>query len=409
MPARPDPSRARRGRDAGLHPAGHQGQRPRALRRRGRRARLRDGARQHLPPAPGAGRGADRGARRACTASWAGSGRSSPTRAASRSSRSPTAASPTRSRAGAGSRPAGAQVEISEEGVRFRSLLDGSERFLGPEDSMADPGGARLRHRAHLRRVHARPRRPRLHGPLHGAHPPLARPLPRLARAEGPAPPGRLRDRPGRGPRGPAPRVGRGTAAAASTGSRSAAPSGATRRRCTACSASRAAPPRRGAAPPARHRGDRRPAGRNRIGIDLFDCAIPTRLARHGTALAPEPEGRFRIDLAKGRYADDDAPIVEGCPCEACRRHTRAYLHYLARHKDLTGTRLLTLHNLTYMQALVEGARRAIEPATSATTARGPRRCHPWGRSSPDSIAWRRPAASIPARRATWCCRRRPA
>jgi queuine tRNA-ribosyltransferase len=100
------------------------------------------------------------------------------------------------------------------------------------------------------------------------------------------------------------------------------------------------------------------------IGIDLFDCAIPTRLARHGVALAPEPEGRFRIDLAKGRYAADDAPIVEGCPCEGCRRHTRAYLHYLARQKDLTGTRLLTLHNLTYLQELVAGARRAIGRST---------------------------------------------
>jgi queuine tRNA-ribosyltransferase len=97
------------------------------------------------------------------------------------------------------------------------------------------------------------------------------------------------------------------------------------------------------------------------MGIDLFDCAIPTRLARHGTALAPEPNGRFRIDLTKAAYAEDDSPIVEGCGCEACSRHTRAYLHYLARNKDLTGTRLLTLHNLTYMQELVGGARRAIE------------------------------------------------
>jgi queuine tRNA-ribosyltransferase len=96
------------------------------------------------------------------------------------------------------------------------------------------------------------------------------------------------------------------------------------------------------------------------MGIDLFDCAIPTRLARHGTALAPEPSGRFRIDLTKAAYADDDAPVVDGCPCEACSNHTRAYLHYLARNKDLTGTRLLTLHNLGYMQALVAGAREAI-------------------------------------------------
>jgi queuine tRNA-ribosyltransferase len=96
------------------------------------------------------------------------------------------------------------------------------------------------------------------------------------------------------------------------------------------------------------------------MGIDLFDCAIPTRLARHGTALAPDPEGRFRIDLTKSAYADDDSPIVEGCPCEGCSRHTRAYLHYLARNKDLTGSRLLTLHNLTYMERLVAGARGAI-------------------------------------------------
>ena len=85
--------------------------------------------------------------------------------------------------------------------------------------------------------------------------------------------------------------------------------------------------------------------------LDLFDCAIPTRLARHGTALAPNPEGRFRLDLTKATFANDDSPVVDGCRCEACTRHTRAYLHYLARNKDLTGTRLLTLHNLTYMRS----------------------------------------------------------
>jgi queuine tRNA-ribosyltransferase len=92
----------------------------------------------------------------------------------------------------------------------------------------------------------------------------------------------------------------------------------------------------------------------------MFDCAIPTRLARHGTALAPNPEGRFRIDLTKAAYAADDSPVVEGCPCEGCTRHTRAYLHYLARNKDLTGTRLLTLHNLSYMEALMTQVRQAI-------------------------------------------------
>jgi queuine tRNA-ribosyltransferase len=97
------------------------------------------------------------------------------------------------------------------------------------------------------------------------------------------------------------------------------------------------------------------------LGLDLFDCAVPTRLARHGVALAPEPEGRFRIDLDKARYSEDDSPIAEGCPCEACRDYSRAYLHYLARSKELTGARLLTLHNLTYMKQLTEHARKAIE------------------------------------------------
>ncbi|MGH2957354.1 MAG: tRNA guanosine(34) transglycosylase Tgt [Solirubrobacterales bacterium] len=98
-----------------------------------------------------------------------------------------------------------------------------------------------------------------------------------------------------------------------------------------------------------------------RLGIDLFDCAVPTRLARHGVALAPEPEGRFRLDLVKARFAEDDAPIAAGCPCEACAGYSRAYLHYLARAKELTGARLLALHNLTYTERLVSGAREAIE------------------------------------------------
>jgi queuine tRNA-ribosyltransferase len=96
------------------------------------------------------------------------------------------------------------------------------------------------------------------------------------------------------------------------------------------------------------------------LGVDFFDCAVPTRLARHGTALAPNPEGRFRHDLTKAAFARDDSPVVEGCECEACTHHTRAYLHYLARNKDLTGTRLLTLHNLNYMEALMREVRRAI-------------------------------------------------
>jgi queuine tRNA-ribosyltransferase len=96
------------------------------------------------------------------------------------------------------------------------------------------------------------------------------------------------------------------------------------------------------------------------LGIDVFDCAVPTRLARHGMALAPLPGSRFRFDVSKGTYATDEAPLVEGCPCPTCAAHTRAYLHYLSRAEELTAGRLLTLHNLTFLERLVAGARDAI-------------------------------------------------
>lgn len=96
------------------------------------------------------------------------------------------------------------------------------------------------------------------------------------------------------------------------------------------------------------------------LGIDSFDCATPTRLARHGTALVPEPARRFRLDLAKAASRDDSRPLVEGCPCTVCARHTRAYLHYLVRAGEPSAGRLLTLHNLAFMEALMSGIRAAI-------------------------------------------------
>ncbi|MEX2195118.1 MAG: tRNA guanosine(34) transglycosylase Tgt [Thermoleophilaceae bacterium] len=95
-------------------------------------------------------------------------------------------------------------------------------------------------------------------------------------------------------------------------------------------------------------------------GVDSFDCATPTRLARHGTALVPDPGARWRLDLAKGAWRDSRDPIAAGCPCPACREHTRGYLHYLLRAGELTGKRLLTLHNLTFMALLMQGVRGAV-------------------------------------------------
>ncbi len=97
------------------------------------------------------------------------------------------------------------------------------------------------------------------------------------------------------------------------------------------------------------------------LGIDTFDCAMPTRLGRHGTALVPDPAGRWRLDLTKGRWRDSQEPLLEGCPCPACARGlSRAYLSYLARAGELTGQRLLTLHNLAFLARLMGDLRGAI-------------------------------------------------
>jgi queuine tRNA-ribosyltransferase len=99
------------------------------------------------------------------------------------------------------------------------------------------------------------------------------------------------------------------------------------------------------------------------LGIDLFDCAVPTRLARHGVALVPDPPRRFRLDLRKAGFEGNRSPLAEGCPCPACRHHDRDYLSYLCRAEELTAVRLLALHNLTYMERLAAGARAAIAAA----------------------------------------------
>jgi queuine tRNA-ribosyltransferase len=97
------------------------------------------------------------------------------------------------------------------------------------------------------------------------------------------------------------------------------------------------------------------------LGLDIFDCAVPTRLARHGVALAPDPEKRFRLDMRKGAWVGNREPLVDGCPCPACQRHDRDYISYLSRAEELTAVRLIVLHNLTYMRELTTHARAAIE------------------------------------------------
>jgi queuine tRNA-ribosyltransferase len=106
------------------------------------------------------------------------------------------------------------------------------------------------------------------------------------------------------------------------------------------------------------------------LGIDTFDCAMPTRLGRHGVALVPEPASRWRLDLAKGRFSSSRGPILDGCPCPACETgYSRAYLHHLLRAGELTAVRLLTLHNLSFVARLMEDLRVAIETGRLDETA----------------------------------------
>ncbi len=116
------------------------------------------------------------------------------------------------------------------------------------------------------------------------------------------------------------------------------------------------------------------------LGIDTFDCAMPTRIGRHGMAIVPDPERRWRVDLAKGRYREADEPVCEGCPCAACAAgYSRAYLHYLFKIRETTGQRIVTLHNLAYLQMLMAGLREAIDAGRLAEAAAAARAgAPPW-------------------------------
>ena len=95
-------------------------------------------------------------------------------------------------------------------------------------------------------------------------------------------------------------------------------------------------------------------------GIDMFDCVLPTRSGRNGQAwTAGGP-----VNLKNARHADDPRPLEEGCPCPACTDYGRAYLHHLVKAGEILAMMLLTWHNLTYYQRLMRGMRGAIEAGT---------------------------------------------
>ena len=95
-------------------------------------------------------------------------------------------------------------------------------------------------------------------------------------------------------------------------------------------------------------------------GIDMFDCVLPTRTARTGSALT----ARGRLNLRNARFARDPRPLEEGCACPACKGFSRAFVRHLVNQQEVLGPRLLTLHNLWFTLRLTAGARDAITRGT---------------------------------------------
>jgi queuine tRNA-ribosyltransferase len=91
-------------------------------------------------------------------------------------------------------------------------------------------------------------------------------------------------------------------------------------------------------------------------GVDMFDCVLPTRSGRNGQAFTAEGA----LNLKNARFADDSSPLETDCPCPACRRFTRAYLHHTVKSGEVIAAMLLTWHNLTFYQRLMETLRQAI-------------------------------------------------
>jgi len=95
-------------------------------------------------------------------------------------------------------------------------------------------------------------------------------------------------------------------------------------------------------------------------GIDMFDCVMPTRNARHGQVFTADGP----LIIGRSRYARDPGPIDPECRCEACRQFSRAYLRHLFAARELLAQRLLSVHNVTFYLELMAAMRRAIADGT---------------------------------------------
>jgi len=95
-------------------------------------------------------------------------------------------------------------------------------------------------------------------------------------------------------------------------------------------------------------------------GIDMFDCALPTRVARNGALFTPEG----RVNISNARFTRMEEPVVSGCSCYTCRTFSTSYLHHLFNAKELLAYRLATIHNLTFISELMKGIRESIADGT---------------------------------------------
>ena len=92
-------------------------------------------------------------------------------------------------------------------------------------------------------------------------------------------------------------------------------------------------------------------------GVDMMDCVLPTRIARHGTLMT----SHGRVNIKKAIYKDDFSPLDDNCDCYTCKNYTKAYLNHLFRTNEGLGNRLLSIHNLRFLLKLTEDARKAIK------------------------------------------------
>ena len=91
-------------------------------------------------------------------------------------------------------------------------------------------------------------------------------------------------------------------------------------------------------------------------GVDLFDCVLPTRLARNAALLTR----KGRLNIRNARFGRDSGPVEEGCGCYTCRHFTRAYLRHLFKAGEILGARLATIHNVHFLLQLMRDLRAAI-------------------------------------------------